>query len=122
MPGEEEPHQPYLCSRFYRAPELILSVRESTHAVDIWSAGCIICELIRGQVLFQGKDGADQLMCIAEICGTPTPAELYAMNRLYDAAVGFGERVEPVPWYQVLGHRAPSEAAHLVGRLLRYDP
>lgn len=121
MPGEDEPASVYLCSRFYRAPELILS-SESTHAVDLWSAGCIVVELIRGQVLFQGKDGADQLSCIAEICGTPTPAELHAMNKFYDAAVGFGPRVEPVPWYQVLGPRAPPEAAALVQRLLQYDP
>merc|ERR1711871_1572724 len=100
LPGEEEEtHQCYLCSRFYRAPELILSARASP-AVDLWSAGCIILELIRGHVVFQGKDGADQLLQIMEICGTPSPQDLYAMNPMFDAEVAFVPRVEAVPWYQ----------------------
>merc|ERR1719313_1318342 len=85
--GEEEDHNVYLCSRFYRAPELILSVKRTTAAVDVWSAGCIFVELIRGQVIFQGKDGADQLLKIFEVCGTPTNAEVKAMNHMYDGAV-----------------------------------
>merc|ERR1712224_164793 len=123
MPTDDDSSdQPYLCSRFYRAPELILSVAHTTAAVDFWSIGCILGELIKGYVLFQGTDGVNQLMHIIEILGTPNERELYAMNPLYDAAVGFGPRIEPVPWNVTLGKAAPPDAIALIGRLLRYDP
>jgi serine/threonine protein kinase len=122
MPSDDElTDQPYLCSRFYRAPELILSATPTTAAVDFWSIGCILVELLRGHVLFQGTDGVNQFMHIIEILGTPTPAELYAMNPMYDAAVGFGLKIEPVPWNVVVGS-APPDAVALIGRLLRYEP
>merc|ERR1711971_95355 len=68
FPDETDNNQPYLCSRFYRAPELILSVSETKSTVDMWSCGCILVELIRGYVLFQGSDGVSQLSHIIEIC------------------------------------------------------
>lgn len=40
----------YICSRFYRAPELIFGATEYTTSIDIWSAGCILAELLLGQV------------------------------------------------------------------------
>merc|ERR1712227_810752 len=44
------------------------------------------------------------------------------MNPMYDAAVGFGPKIEPVQWSIVLGPTAPPEAVSLVGRFLKYDP
>ena len=40
----------YICSRFYRAPELIFGATEYTSSIDIWSAGCVLAELLLGQV------------------------------------------------------------------------
>lgn len=40
----------YICSRFYRAPELIFGATEYTTSIDIWSAGCVLAELLLGQV------------------------------------------------------------------------
>lgn len=40
----------YICSRYYRAPELIFGATEYTTAIDIWSAGCVLAELLLGQV------------------------------------------------------------------------
>lgn len=40
----------YICSRYYRAPELIFGSTEYTTSIDIWSAGCILAELLLGQV------------------------------------------------------------------------
>ena len=42
----------YICSRFYRAPELIFGATEYTNSIDIWSAGCVLAELLLGQVSF----------------------------------------------------------------------
>lgn len=41
----------YICSRYYRAPELIFGAAEYTTSVDIWSAGCVLAELLLGQVV-----------------------------------------------------------------------
>ena len=41
----------YICSRFYRAPELIFGATEYTTSIDIWSAGCVLAELLLGQVV-----------------------------------------------------------------------
>lgn len=40
----------YICSRYYRAPELIFGATEYTTTIDIWSAGCVLAELLLGQV------------------------------------------------------------------------
>lgn len=48
VPGE--PNISYICSRYYRAPELIFGASEYTTAIDMWSVGCVMAELILGQV------------------------------------------------------------------------
>jgi serine/threonine protein kinase len=45
-----EPNISYICSRYYRAPELIFGATEYTTAIDIWSVGCVLAELLLGQV------------------------------------------------------------------------
>lgn len=45
-----EPNISYICSRYYRAPELIFGATEYTTAIDIWSMGCVMAELLLGQV------------------------------------------------------------------------
>ncbi|MBA0583202.1 hypothetical protein Gorai_014071, partial [Gossypium raimondii] len=48
VPGE--PNISYICSRYYRAPELIFGVTEYTTAIDMWSVGCVMAELLLGHV------------------------------------------------------------------------
>ncbi|RZR96556.1 hypothetical protein BHM03_00025603, partial [Ensete ventricosum] len=45
-----EPNISYICSRYYRAPELIFGATEYTTSIDIWSAGCVLAELLLGQL------------------------------------------------------------------------
>ncbi|TPP66111.1 Kinase protein, partial [Fasciola gigantica] len=71
---QKGPTYPYIQSRFYRAPEVILRLGYS-QPIDIWSFGCLVAELINGLPLFPGEDEADQLACIMEILGPP-PADL----------------------------------------------
>lgn len=60
----------YIQSRFYRAPEVILGAKYGM-AIDMWSLGCIIAELLTGYPLFPGEDEADQLACIIELLNMP---------------------------------------------------
>ncbi|XP_035645666.1 mitogen-activated protein kinase 12-like [Oncorhynchus keta] len=62
----------YVVTRWYRAPEVILSWMHYTQTVDIWSVGCIMAEMLSGKPLFKGNDHLDQLTEIMKITGTPT--------------------------------------------------
>uniref|UniRef100_A0A3Q2CYE6 Mitogen-activated protein kinase 12b n=1 Tax=Cyprinodon variegatus TaxID=28743 RepID=A0A3Q2CYE6_CYPVA len=62
----------YVVTRWYRAPEVILNWMHYTQTVDIWSAGCIMAEMLLGKPLFKGNDHLDQLREIMKITGTPT--------------------------------------------------
>ncbi|KAA3670958.1 mitogen-activated protein kinase 8/9/10 (c-Jun N-terminal kinase) [Paragonimus westermani] len=63
---------PYVVTRYYRAPEVILGMGYSAN-VDIWSVGCIFAEMILERILFPGKDYVDQWTKITEELGTPGP-------------------------------------------------
>ncbi|MBA0609555.1 hypothetical protein Godav_021592, partial [Gossypium davidsonii] len=56
----------YVVTRWYRAPELLLSCSEYTAAIDIWSVGCILGEIMTREPLFPGKDYVHQLRLITE--------------------------------------------------------
>ncbi|XP_023671037.2 mitogen-activated protein kinase 12 isoform X1 [Paramormyrops kingsleyae] len=62
----------YVVTRWYRAPEVILSWMHYTQTVDIWSVGCIMAEMLLGKPLFKGHDHLDQLTEIMKVTGTPT--------------------------------------------------
>jgi len=62
-----EPNISYICSRYYRAPELIFGATEYTAAIDMWSVGCVFAELLLGQPVFPGGSGIDQLVEIIKV-------------------------------------------------------
>ncbi|XP_005661501.1 mitogen-activated protein kinase 9 isoform X3 [Sus scrofa] len=62
---------PYVVTRYYRAPEVILGMGYKEN-VDIWSVGCIMGELVKGCVIFQGTDHIDQWNKVIEQLGTPS--------------------------------------------------
>ncbi|KZV79783.1 kinase-like protein [Exidia glandulosa HHB12029] len=59
---------PYLVSRFYRAPEIILGMPYDC-AIDVWSAGCTLYELYTGKILFPGRSNAHMLLLMTELRG-----------------------------------------------------
>lgn len=115
-----EPNISYICSRYYRAPELIFGATEYTSAIDIWSMGCVLAELLLGQPLFPGETAIDQLGEIVKILGTPTREEVKCMNPNYNE-FGFPQ-IKAHPWHKIFHKRTPPEAVDLVSRLLQYSP
>ncbi|GMN44100.1 hypothetical protein TIFTF001_013295 [Ficus carica] len=115
-----EPNISYICSRYYRAPELIFGATEYTSAIDIWSAGCVLAELLLGQPLFPGDSGVDQLVEIIKVLGTPTREEIKCMNPNY-TEFKFPQ-IKAHPWHKIFHKRMPPEAVDLVSRLLQYSP
>ncbi|KAJ6785587.1 hypothetical protein PWT90_00459 [Aphanocladium album] len=71
---------PYLVSRFYRAPEIILGMPYD-YGVDMWSIGCTLYELYTGKILFTGDSNNQMLKAIMEIRGRLTP-KLYKRGQL----------------------------------------
>ncbi|KAJ3386561.1 Mitogen-activated protein kinase [Entophlyctis sp. JEL0112] len=94
----------YVATRWYRAPEIMLSFRNYTKAIDMWSVGCIFAELLGGKPLFKGRDYVDQLNYILNILGTPDDSTLRNIG---------SERVF---------HSSVIKAVDLLERLLTFDP
>lgn len=110
----------YICSRYYRAPELIFGATEYTTAIDMWSAGCVLAELLLGHPIFPGESGVDQLVEIIKVLGTPTREEIKCMNPNY-TEFRFPQ-IKAHPWHKLFQKRMPPEAVDLVSRLLQYSP
>ncbi|URE27067.1 shaggy-related protein kinase [Musa troglodytarum] len=110
----------YICSRYYRAPELIFGATEYTTSIDIWSAGCVLAELLLGQPLFPGESAVDQLVQIIKVLGTPTREEIRCMNPSY-TEFRFPQ-IKAHPWHKIFHKRMPPEAIDLTSRLLQYSP
>mmetsp|Transcript_130517 Transcript_130517/g.237337 ORF Transcript_130517/g.237337 Transcript_130517/m.237337 type:complete len:384 (+) Transcript_130517:98-1249(+) len=115
-----EPNVAYICSRYYRAPELIFGATDYTTVIDIWSSACVTAELILGQPIFPGESGVDQLVEIIKVLGTPTREELMAMNPNY-TEFKFPQ-IKPHPWHKVFRSRTSPEAIDFISKLLQYDP
>ncbi|KAK0410724.1 hypothetical protein QR680_005291 [Steinernema hermaphroditum] len=108
----------YQVTRFYRPPELLFEATHYSTTVDVWSAGCVVGEMIRGSVLFPGSCPKDQLTRIMNTIGSPDEEEVYAMK----APVRLqGERIRPLGFRRLLPH-APPECVQFVQRILVYRP
>nr|DBA34621.1 TPA: hypothetical protein GDO54_002167 [Pyxicephalus adspersus] len=115
-----EPNVSYICSRYYRAPELIFGATDYTSSIDVWSAGCVLAELLLGQPIFPGDSGVDQLVEIIKVLGTPTREQIREMNPNY-TEFKFPQ-IKAHPWTKVFRARTPPEAIALCSRLLEYTP
>lgn len=115
-----EPNVSYICSRYYRAPELIFGATDYTTNIDVWSAGCVFAELMLGQPIFPGDSGVDQLVEIIKVLGTPTREQIKEMNPNY-TEFKFPQ-IKAHPWPKVFRARTSPEAIDLVSGLLEYTP
>ena len=118
IPGEL--NVAYICSRYYRAPELIFGSSDYSTAIDIWSQGCVLAELLLGTPIFPGTSGVDQLVEIIKVLGTPTKEELKHMNPNYQEFKF--PQIRAHPWGNVFKLNTPPEAIDLVTKLLVYIP
>jgi glycogen synthase kinase 3 beta len=66
----------YVCSRYYRAPELILGCSSYDTKIDVWSVGCVIAEMVTCLPLFDGESNEDQFVKIVKVLGAPTKDDI----------------------------------------------
>ena len=80
----------YVSTRYYRAPEIMLTWQKYDVEVDIWSAGCIFAEMLEGKPLFPGKDHVNQFSIITELLGTPPDDVIHTIASENVRLVGAG--------------------------------
>lgn len=114
-----EPNVSYICSRYYRAPELIFGATNYTTKIDVWSAGCVMAELIVGQPLFPGESGVDQLVEIIKILGTPTREQIKSMNPNY-TEYKFPQ-IKPIPLSKIF-KKMSNDCIQFLIKVLEYSP
>jgi mitogen-activated protein kinase 1/3 len=129
----------YVATRWYRAPEIMLTFKQYTkvrhfcsslvfeasnsqrsQAIDVWSVGCILAEMLSGKPLFPGRDYHHQLTLILDVLGTPTLDEFYAIttrrSRDYIRALPFRKRR---PFAQLFPNANPLAVDFLTKTLVR---
>lgn len=123
MEGEEKVEMTeYVATRWYRAPEIILS--KYGKPADLWSCGCILAEMIGKAVLFPGKDPYHhQLELIFATLGSPTKNDLRAVcnRRNHRYIQSEFPHTAKTPW-TALFPTASSQALNLLDRLLAFNP
>jgi serine/threonine protein kinase len=116
-----EPNISYICSRYYRAPELIFGATDYTTQVDVWSTGCVIAEIILGCPVFPGESASDQLVEIIKILGTPSKNQILAMNN--EATEFKFPQIKAYPWIKIFRNKYVEDSfIDLISTLLVYDP
>lgn len=112
----------YVATRYYRAPEIMLSFRSYTKAIDMWSLGCIFAELLGSKPLFKGRDFVDQLNQILYILGTPDDDTLNRIgSERAQTYIKSLERFAKIPLGQLYPN-ATETALDLLEKLLTFDP
>ena len=112
----------YVVTRWYRAPELLLSCAEYTVAIDVWSCGCILAELLGRKPLFPGKDYVHQLNLITKVIGTPDEQDLYFVTsdkaRRYLRQLPYSKPMD----FKRLYPEANPLACDLIEKMLIFNP
>ncbi|XP_039110075.1 mitogen-activated protein kinase 15 isoform X1 [Hyaena hyaena] len=113
----------YVATRWYRAPEVLLSSSWYTPGVDMWSLGCVLGEMLRGRPLFPGTSTLHQLELILDTIPPPSKEDLLALGSSYSASVL--PRPGPRPRQTLdalLPPDTPPEALDLLKGLLVFAP
>lgn len=113
---------------WYRPPELLLGAATYDGKVDIWSAGCVLMELITGRTLFKGANEAAQLLKIFKLMGTPPPHS--SLRRLSGWRAVQGDiqdshsrlHSELQSWCRRKQVELPKEAIDVLTHMLDLDP
>ncbi|CAL1527778.1 unnamed protein product [Lymnaea stagnalis] len=116
----KQPYTEYISTRWYRAPECLLTDGYYTYKMDIWSVGCVFFEILSLHPLFPGSNEVDQISKIHDVMGTPDPAVLNKLKKSKGINFNFppkkGTGIE-----RLLTHVSP-EAIELIYLMCTYDP
>ncbi|XVE56629.1 hypothetical protein DITRI_Ditri04bG0026000 [Diplodiscus trichospermus] len=123
-----KPYTTKVVTQWYRAPELLLGAKKYSTAVDMWSVGCIMAELLAKEPLFKGTSEIDQLRKIFDTLGTPSEKIWAGFSELPGAKANYSKQPynllrRKFPAASFTGSPVLSDAGFdLLNRLLTYDP
>jgi serine/threonine protein kinase len=112
----------YVCTRWYRAPELLVHSQTYTSAIDMWSVGVIMAELFRSLPLFPGVNEQDQLYRICEVLGTPNHSIWPVGLKLARNSCFQFPQFPPLTTLAFCIPNASPEALNLIQSLCTWDP
>ena len=127
----EKLNTPYIVSRYYRAPELILACSDYSHKIDIWAIGCIFAEFMTLRPLFPGKTEGSQFLEQCAILGRPNKQTLQNISpQLTQNTIEMVHKIDDMPKLdlsKVLPFKDYSGedidmAADLIGKMLKWVP
>uniref|UniRef100_A0A8C3XVC7 Mitogen-activated protein kinase 15 n=1 Tax=Chelydra serpentina TaxID=8475 RepID=A0A8C3XVC7_CHESE len=113
----------YVATRWYRAPEILLSSHSYTKGVDMWSIGCILGEMLLGKPLFPGTSTVNQIEQILSVIPAPSQEDILAIHSDYRASVinRISSR-QRVTIEEILPSSTPPHALDLLKSLLVFNP
>lgn len=112
----------YVATRWYRAPEIMLSFQSYSKAIDLWSVGCVLAELLGGRPFFKGRDYVDQLNQIIHVLGTPDEITLSRIGSARAQEYVRNLPYRPAMQFQSIFPHANPQAIDLLQKLLAFDP
>jgi serine/threonine protein kinase len=112
----------YICSRPYRAPELLLGHTEYGVDIDLWSLGCIIFEVcsFKKERLFKGKDNKEMLLQVIGLLGSPTDEDLTEMNE--KRKIDVVSKIEKRDLRTLIDPRCDEAIIAVIEGLLKWSP
>lgn len=116
------PYTEYVSTRWYRAPECILTSGSYGPEVDIWAVGCMLYELLTARPLFPGKHEIDQISRIHNIVGTPSRDVLAKFRQNPNTQISFSfPQKNPQDLHKILPKMSQG-TIDLLSHLLIYNP
>ncbi len=116
----EEQSVAYICSRYYRAPELIFGNTDYNSSVDIWSFGCVLSEMFLGKPIFPGETTLDQILQIIRILGAPNSHQLQCLNK--SGTLNYQFPVTPHHTIDMIFSGKPGNLVDLLENIFVYEP
>lgn len=117
----KQPFTEYISTRWYRAPECLLTDGFYNYKMDIWGVGCVFFEMMALYPLFPGSNEIDQINKIHNILGTP-PVELLMKLKKHSAHMDFDFPAKQGTGITKLLPHASPDALDLMLKLLMYNP
>lgn len=112
----------YVVTRWYRAPEVILSSSLYTEKLDLWSVGCVFAELLGRAPLFPGEDYLDQVKRIVGVLGTPSAEDMeFITNPSATRFIGKLPKRDKTKWNSIFPN-ASHLALDLLDNILIFNP
>jgi mitogen-activated protein kinase 15 len=112
----------YVATRWYRAPEILLGSTKYSKAVDMWSVGCILGELIVGKAIYQGTSTLNQIEKVLELIGKPKPEDIESIESPHAATILSSINVTKKKSFQSFFVGASDLALDFMRKLLVFNP